>query len=346
MSSLREAGGVSARMSGRGSGEQRQLVSGSPRRGSRVRPAVAAVVAALSAGLLGLSQDLDSTPYLAGDRAPDTAAILPSAPLPGSVRAQADQAIFRQTRALEGSPRWTLAQNDVAEAVPAVLADFSCASQAKLGEVDAPKLAHILRRLRFDVVTAVNHPKALYDRKRPYLQDAGDICVAKSPDLAASPDYPSGHATWGWAVGTHPGRTGARPRHGDPWPRPRLWRKPGRVRRSQRQRRRSGPHQRRGAGRRPAWRCGFPRRHGRRARRNGRPAGKEPTTEDRGVRRGSRPYREGAVVAAKRARRTTSGRSIGRKWLVPAMVSIRIRPAAVSAASRSPRRRVVSRSAR
>ncbi len=166
-----------------------------------MRPAVAAVVAALSAGLLGLSQDLDSTPYLAGDRAPDTAAILPSAPLPGSVRAQADQAIFRQTRALEGSPRWTLAQNDVAEAVPAVLADFSCASQAKLGEVDAPKLAHILRRLRFDVVTAVNHPKALYDRKRPYLQDAGDICVAKSPDLAASPDYPSGHATWGWAVG-------------------------------------------------------------------------------------------------------------------------------------------------
>jgi acid phosphatase (class A) len=48
---------------------------------------------------------------------------------------------------------------------------------------------------------ATNHPKDIYQRKRPYLVDKGPICVERTEALAKSPDYPSGHNTWGWAVG-------------------------------------------------------------------------------------------------------------------------------------------------
>jgi acid phosphatase (class A) len=56
-------------------------------------------------------------------------------------------------------------------------------------------------KLRYDVGDAVNKPKDLYQRKRPYLIDEGPICVDKTEGLAKSPDYPSGHTTWGWTVG-------------------------------------------------------------------------------------------------------------------------------------------------
>jgi acid phosphatase (class A) len=140
-------------------------------------------------------------PYLAPDRAPDTARILPPAPAADSPRASADRAIFRATRALKGTPRWSLAQGDADERAPAMLADFSCAVGARLTEADAPRLVALLHRLRLDVVAAVNKPKDLYRRKRPFLIDKGDICLDKTPALALSPDYPSGHTTWGWTVG-------------------------------------------------------------------------------------------------------------------------------------------------
>jgi acid phosphatase (class A) len=70
-----------------------------------------------------------------------------------------------------------------------------------LNEKSAPRLDAILRKLGPDVLAAVVKPKNLYQRKRPYLIDEGEICVAKSTALAESPDYPSGHATWGWTIG-------------------------------------------------------------------------------------------------------------------------------------------------
>ena len=53
--------------------------------------------------------------------------------------------------------------------------------------------------MRPDVERAVNQPKNYYMRPRPFFSLPGDICVARNEN--ASPDYPSGHATWGWSVG-------------------------------------------------------------------------------------------------------------------------------------------------
>jgi acid phosphatase (class A) len=164
-----------------------------------LRPFALAGVALAAAGVV-LAQTSGGA-YLSSAKAPDTARILQAAPAVESARGAADRAIFKATRSLEGTPRWSLAQNDVNEATPAMLSDFSCAAGAKLTEASAPKIAELLHRLRYDVVNAVNKPKDLYRRQRPYLIDPGDICVDKTPALAISPDYPSGHTTWSWTVG-------------------------------------------------------------------------------------------------------------------------------------------------
>ena len=163
--------------------------------------AMALGAGAVLAACAAVGQAVVPIGYLHGAEAPDTARILPPAPATDSPRGVADRAIFMATRALKDSPRWALAQNDVEEAAPAMLKDFSCAAGANLTEAGAPHLATLLHRMRADVIAAVTKPKVLYRRQRPYLIDEGDICVPKTDTLAASADYPSGHTTWSWTVG-------------------------------------------------------------------------------------------------------------------------------------------------
>jgi acid phosphatase (class A) len=165
----------------------------------------AIVLAAAAAGLVGAAPAPKSAPpsapmagYL-GAAAPDNTAILPPAPVAGDTRYEADRTAYLATRSLEGSARWKMAQGDVD--VRAVMKDLACSVGVELTPQNAPKLTAMITRLAVDVTRAVDQPKDFYKRKRPYLIDEGPICVPKSPDLAASPDYPSGHNTWGWTVG-------------------------------------------------------------------------------------------------------------------------------------------------
>ncbi|MDO9473880.1 MAG: phosphatase PAP2 family protein [Caulobacter sp.] len=135
-----------------------------------------------------------------GDRVMDTSTVVPPAPRPGSPQAEADRAIFTATRALEGTPRWDMAIGDLDER-RAVYA-MRCAIGVEIKDLgDAPKLSRVLLRVAPDITKAIDTPKAFYNRKRPYLEQEGEICTARSEDLARSPDYPSGHSSWGWAVG-------------------------------------------------------------------------------------------------------------------------------------------------
>jgi acid phosphatase (class A) len=138
--------------------------------------------------------------YLSG-HVPDTVAVVPQAPTPGSLRDLNDRAIFKATRSLQGSPRWALAQNDVDLRIPSVLSDFSCAAGVTLTEQNAPALVSILRRLYPDLQAAYGAPKDLYRRPRPYMRDDGPICTPRSKALDESFDYPSGHATFAWTYG-------------------------------------------------------------------------------------------------------------------------------------------------
>ncbi len=169
----------------------------------RAKLALAACAAVLIGGA-GFAVARDGAPpsaqkgYLAAG-ALDTSKVLAPAPQPGEPRYEADRKTFLASRALKDSPRWKLAQADVDESK--ILADFGCALGFTPTPETTPKLVALLMKLRYDVRDAVNKPKDLYKRQRPYLIDEGPICVDKTDDLAKSPDYPSGHTTWGWTVG-------------------------------------------------------------------------------------------------------------------------------------------------
>lgn len=130
---------------------------------------------------------------------PDTTSVIPPAPEEGSLRDEADRGMFRTTRALKGSSRWEMAINDVEERK--IVDGMACALGVQLSPHSAPRLTRLLVRVGPDVSHVTRIPKMGFDRKRPYLRDEGDICVEKTESLAKSPDYPSGHAAWGWTVG-------------------------------------------------------------------------------------------------------------------------------------------------
>lgn len=159
-------------------------------------------LAAAAVVLIGAAPTPDPTPPLQsylGKTGPDTYKILPPAPTPGSPRWEADRTIFKATRSYQGSPRWTLAQGDADQ--PAFVKGLSCAVGVDLSTAAAPRLKTLLRRMALDSTYFTNYPKDIYKRPRPFLVDPGPTCVAQTPLLIASPDYPSGHNTWSWAVG-------------------------------------------------------------------------------------------------------------------------------------------------
>jgi acid phosphatase (class A) len=137
--------------------------------------------------------------YLDAATAPDTLRILPPAPVAGSPRYEADRETFRRTRALKDGPRWALAVADVDQG--AILKDEACALGVELTERNAPKTVAMFRRLGPDLGRAVNTPKDVYKRQRPYLIDEGPICQDRTDALAKSPDYPSGHTSFAWTYG-------------------------------------------------------------------------------------------------------------------------------------------------
>lgn len=139
--------------------------------------------------------------YLTAATAPDAALILPPAPLEGTERYAQDRAIFRATRILEGTPRWTLALSDNAQDARSMYRGFACAIGFELTPETAPRLTTLLTTAYRDAALTTINAKTIFLRKRPFLQDAGNICIPRTDTLAANPDYPSGHATWGWAFG-------------------------------------------------------------------------------------------------------------------------------------------------
>ncbi|MBJ6123704.1 acid phosphatase [Sphingomonas mollis] len=127
----------------------------------------------------------------------DLLADLPPAPQPGDARALADRAIFRQTRALQGTPRWALATNDVKLAPADMMRDFSCSVGIALTPDTVPRTAALVRRVSFDTARNTGIAKDFYKRQRPFLINRGAVCQPVD-QLKGSYDYPSGHTTAGW----------------------------------------------------------------------------------------------------------------------------------------------------
>ena len=132
---------------------------------------------------------------------PNAIATIPPAPKEGEMRNTLDWEIFVKTRALEGSERWKLAQADDSYRPADLLKSFSCALGVQLTPENSPALAGILAKTTIDAGMAAETAKQLYRRTRPFMHNPGNICIARTPGLEASFDYPSGHGSLGWIAG-------------------------------------------------------------------------------------------------------------------------------------------------
>lgn len=131
----------------------------------------------------------------------DVLAVLPPAPQPTDPRGLADRAIFKATRALQGSARWAMATDDVKLSPTDLFHDFNCAMGIQLTPETAPRAAALIRRAMTDTASQTGTAKTFYKRQRPFLIDTGPICQPAAK-VADSYDYPSGHTTAGWTMAT------------------------------------------------------------------------------------------------------------------------------------------------
>jgi len=135
-----------------------------------------------------------------GNTLPNSLALIPPPPAPGSAAFALDEDVAKRSFALRGTPRFTLAASDHDLRFPHAAGIFSCALNAPVTEQDTPRLYMLLRRTLADAVVSTYPAKENYGRKRPFQLNNEPICVPEAlGHLLKSPSYPSGHTTIGWA---------------------------------------------------------------------------------------------------------------------------------------------------
>lgn len=153
-----------------------------------------ALLLALTA-VMTIAADQPLRPYLDDRLVPDLMQVLPPPPAPGSPRNVDDRDTFVQTRAVQGSDRWTLATRDVTDDR---FTAFACALDVQLDAARAPAVARLFQRMHDGGMTG--RAKAGFAVRRPYLDQPGEICEPKTAHLAQNGDYPSGHTATGWST--------------------------------------------------------------------------------------------------------------------------------------------------
>lgn len=135
-----------------------------------------------------------------GKLVPDSKALMPPPPVPGTVAYALDQDFSSRSFALRGTPRFELAASDYDLSFPHAAGVFSCALNAPVTEQDTPRLYVLLRRVQTDAVVSTYGAKDFYKRQRPFQINNEPICVPSAVGhLLKSPSYPSGHTSIGWA---------------------------------------------------------------------------------------------------------------------------------------------------
>ncbi|WP_303748184.1 acid phosphatase [Stenotrophomonas pigmentata] len=168
--------------------------------------ALAAVLSACSSTPTLPSAGKDSSNkvvgYLVGSAIPDSLALSPAPPAPGSVAAQLDEAVASQAMNMRGSARFVQAHTDADLSFPAGADQFSCALGVAVTAKTTPVLYSLLERSRIDASAATKAAKTHYQRPRPFMVNTAPTCTPDDEEgLRKSGSYPSGHTSIGWAWG-------------------------------------------------------------------------------------------------------------------------------------------------
>jgi len=137
--------------------------------------------------------------YLNPKDLPDSLALIPPPPAPGSTAFVLDMEVAQNTFALRDTPRFTLAAADFELNVPHMVEVFSCALNTQVTEENAPYLYNLFRRSFSDIGMSTYAAKNYYKRTRPFQYNHEPMAVPAARDfLEHDPSYPSGHTALGW----------------------------------------------------------------------------------------------------------------------------------------------------
>lgn len=155
-------------------------------------PTTAAAIGELRPGFLN--------GYLAPDRLPDSAALMPPPPAAGSAQQAADEAGI--DAALMAPPaRFDLARQDARLSFPEITASFTRILGITLDPQAQPHTATLFRRALTDAGLSTYGAKQRYNRTRPFVARSLASCTPEEEAmLRTDGSYPSGHAAIGWML--------------------------------------------------------------------------------------------------------------------------------------------------
>lgn len=137
--------------------------------------------------------------YLDPKSLPNSLALIPPPPAPGSAAFALDVEIAKNTFALRGTPRFALAASDYDLKMPHLIDTFSYALNIQITKENAPYLYNLLSRAFTDVGLSTYAAKNYYKRQRPFQVNHESIAVPEArAALEKDPSYPSGHTALGW----------------------------------------------------------------------------------------------------------------------------------------------------
>ncbi len=138
--------------------------------------------------------------YLDRTALPNSYALLPPAPEPGSAIYASDVEINRQMLATVTPERLVYAARDANLHFPAAAETYSCALGISITEQQTPHLYMLLRRSMTDAGLSTYAAKKHYQRKRPFMVNGKPTCTPEEEaHLSHDGSYPSGHTALGWA---------------------------------------------------------------------------------------------------------------------------------------------------
>jgi acid phosphatase (class A) len=139
--------------------------------------------------------------YLDPRALPNSLALLPAPPAPGSAAQAADEAAFRD--ALAASPeRFAQAKADADLRWPQAIAGFEAILGRSVSGAETPHTAMLVRRVMADAGLSTYPAKMQYKRVRPFVANGVSTCTPEDEaTLKTDGSYPSGHAAIGWMLG-------------------------------------------------------------------------------------------------------------------------------------------------
>jgi len=138
--------------------------------------------------------------YLPRESLPDSLALLPPPPAPGSAAFARDEEAHAAASSLRGSARWNLASADAVLNFQQLADTFSCAAGIEIGHESTPHLNRLLGKMLIDVALSTFAAKDHYKRTRPFVEHGEATCApGDEAMLRTDGSYPSGHSAIGWS---------------------------------------------------------------------------------------------------------------------------------------------------